>query len=151
MSKLPLNQLQEFRRLSGGFRASRVLLTANNYAVFEHLKTPGTAAAIAKKIKTDPRATEILLDAVTALGLLRKSGSRYSNTPLAKTFLVKESPWYQGYMLRHADQLWKSWSGLDEVVGPFQSSGFSALKLGNDLCAEQNNDGYRLDTQQGHH
>jgi SAM-dependent methyltransferase len=116
MNKPLLNQLQELRRLSGGFRASRVVLTANNYALFEHLKTPKTAAVLAKRIKTDPRATEILLDAITALGLLRKIGSRYSNTPLARTFLIKESPWYQGDMLRHADQLWKSWSGLDDVV-----------------------------------
>ena len=60
-------QLRVFRQLSGGFRASRVILTANNYAVFEHLKTPKTAGALAKRIKTDPRATEILLDAVAAL------------------------------------------------------------------------------------
>jgi len=116
MNKSQANQLQEFRRLSGGFRASRVVLTANNFAVFEYLKTPRTADTIAKKIKTDPRATEILLDAVAALGLLRKNGPRYVNTTLARTFLVKESPWYQGDMLRHSDQLWKSWSGLDEVV-----------------------------------
>jgi 2-polyprenyl-3-methyl-5-hydroxy-6-metoxy-1,4-benzoquinol methylase len=35
---------------------------------------------------------------------------------MAKQFLVKESPLYQGDMLRHADSLWRSWSGLDEVV-----------------------------------
>ena len=83
MNKALLKQLQEFRRLSGGFRASRVLLTANNYAVFEELKTPKTAAALAGRTKTDPRATEILLDAAAALGLLRKIGPRYSNAPLA--------------------------------------------------------------------
>jgi 2-polyprenyl-3-methyl-5-hydroxy-6-metoxy-1,4-benzoquinol methylase len=35
---------------------------------------------------------------------------------MAQKFLVKKSPWYQGDMLRHSDALWKSWSGLDEVV-----------------------------------
>lgn len=116
MNKVLLKQLQDFRQLWGGFRASRVALTANNYAIFEHLKTPMTAAGLAAKIGTDPRATEILLDALTSLGLLRKSGLKYRNTSLAATFLVKTSPWYQGDMLRHADSLWKSWSGLDEVV-----------------------------------
>ena len=111
-----LQQLHVFRQLSGGFRASRVILTANNYAVFEHLKTPKTAGVLAKRIKTDPRATEILLDAVTALDLLKKRGSKYRNSSLATKFLVKKSYWYQGDMLRHSDTLWKSWSALDEVM-----------------------------------
>jgi 3-hydroxy-5-methyl-1-naphthoate 3-O-methyltransferase len=116
MNNKYLQQLQDFARLSGGFRASRVILTANNLEVFEHLKTPKTSAEIAKKLGTNPRATEILLDAVTALGLLAKSGEKYRNEAPAKRFLLKQSPWYQGDMLRHSDALWKSWSGLDEVV-----------------------------------
>jgi predicted O-methyltransferase YrrM len=111
-----LQLLQGFMRLAGGFRASRVILTANNYAVFEHLQTPKTAGMLAKKIKTDLRATEILLDAVTALGLLNKTGPKYRNSSLAAKFLVRKSPWYQGDMLRHSDTLWKNWSGLDEIL-----------------------------------
>ena len=116
MSKDPKKQVQEFARLWGGFRASRVILTANNYGVFDHLKTAKTSEEIARLLSTDPRATEILLDAVTALGLLRKSGAKYRNAELAREFLVKNNPLYQGDMLRHADSLWKSWSNLDEVV-----------------------------------
>jgi 2-polyprenyl-3-methyl-5-hydroxy-6-metoxy-1,4-benzoquinol methylase len=108
--------LREFARLWGGFRASRVVLTANNFAVFEHLRTPATANDMARIVGLDLRATEILLDALTALGLLEKTGNKYRNTEIAKQFLLKDSSWYQGDMLRHADSLWKSWSGLDEVV-----------------------------------
>ncbi len=111
-----LKQIQIFRQLTGGFRASRVILTANNYAIFELLKTPKTKGNLAKELKTDTRATEILLDAVTALGLLKKTGSKYKNTALATKFLVKKSPWYQGDMLHHSDTLWKNWSGLDDVI-----------------------------------
>ncbi len=116
MSKKPTNQLQEFTKLWRGFWASRVVLTANNYGIFDHLKTPKTIGDIARVISGDPRATEILLDAVTSVGLLKKSGGKYRNTETAGQFLVKDSPLYQGDMLRHADDLWKSWSGLDEVV-----------------------------------
>ncbi len=116
MNKTTLQQLQGFMRLAGGFRASRVILTANNFAVFEHLRTPMTANEVAKIVGLDPRATEILFDALTALGLLRKTGNKYRNADVTKQFLVKESPFYQGDMLRHSDTLWKSWSGLDEVV-----------------------------------
>jgi ubiquinone/menaquinone biosynthesis C-methylase UbiE len=116
MNDNALQQLQDFMRLSGGFRASRVILTANGLEVFEHLKTPKTAVEIATKLGTDQRATEILLDAVTSVGLLAKTGAKYRNAAPAKKFLLRESPWYQGDMLRHLDALWKSWSGLDEVV-----------------------------------
>jgi ubiquinone/menaquinone biosynthesis C-methylase UbiE len=116
MNKDIMHQMQGLMRLSGGFRASRVILTANNYAIFEYLKASTTANELSQKIKTDIRATEILLDAVTALGLLKKTGAKYRNSALAKSFLLKESPWYLGDMLRHSDALWKNWSGLDEVV-----------------------------------
>jgi hypothetical protein len=126
MDSILMNQMKDFMRLSGGFRASRVILTANNYAIFEYLKTPMTANDLSMKIKTDARATEILLDAVTALGLLKKTGVSYRNASPARKFLLKESPWYQGDMLRHSDALWKNWSGLDEVVKtglPFRAGG----------------------------
>jgi 2-polyprenyl-3-methyl-5-hydroxy-6-metoxy-1,4-benzoquinol methylase len=116
MKKNLLKQIQEFARLWGGFRASRVILAANNFAIFEHLRTSATANDVAKIVGLDMRATEILLDALTALGLLKKIGNKYRNTEMAKQFLVKGSPLYQGDMLRHADTLWKAWSGLDEVV-----------------------------------
>jgi ubiquinone/menaquinone biosynthesis C-methylase UbiE len=116
MNKNLRKRMQEFAGLWGGFRASRVVLTANNFAVFEHLLTPVTANDVARIVGLDLRATEILLDALTGLGLLKKTGNKYRNTEMTKQFLVKDSPLYQGDMLRHADSLWKSWSGLDEVV-----------------------------------
>ncbi|MHB8846370.1 MAG: methyltransferase family protein [Nitrospirota bacterium] len=117
---------QDFARLVGGFRASRVLLTANNLRIFEHIGKGTTAADLARELRTDPRATGILLDAVAALGLLRKTKGSYRLTVPAKQFLLPSSPWYQGDMLRHMDTLWKNWSGLDEVVRtglPYRSSG----------------------------
>jgi hypothetical protein len=109
-------EAREFSRLWGGFRASRIILTVNNLRVFENIGKGGTADDLASVLNTDPRATEILLDAVAALGLLKKSGMTYRLTPAAKRFLLPDSPWYQGDMLRHADTLWKNWSGLDTVV-----------------------------------
>lgn len=109
-------QARDFAALSGGFRSTRVVLTANNLRIFEHVGKGATAAELSKYLRTDPRATSILLDAVTALGLLRKTRGIYRLTTPAKQFLLPDSPWYQGDMLRHLDALWTSWSGLDEVV-----------------------------------
>ncbi|MEW6740004.1 MAG: methyltransferase [Nitrospirota bacterium] len=111
-----LKQAKELRKLWGGFWSARVLLTANNFGVFDYLKSPKTAIEIAKLLKTDSRATEILLDALAGLGLLKKSGNKYKNTPTANRFLIKESPYYHGDIIKHADTLWKNWSGLDEII-----------------------------------
>ena len=116
MKRTGEQEFREFTRLWGGFRASRVILTANNLGVFEHVGRGATAAGLASALRTDPRATEILLDALAALGLLRKSRGAYKLSRAAQRYLLPDSPLYQGDMLRHADTLWKNWSGLDEVV-----------------------------------
>ena len=110
------DDVKELRRIYGGFWTSRVLLTANNYRVFEYLRSSRTAREVAEILKTDGRATEILLDALTAMGLLRKTGVRYKNTPRSNRFLIAKSAHYQGDIIRHVDTLWKNWSGLDEVI-----------------------------------
>lgn len=106
----------KLREMWGGFRPARVLITANKYRVFDLLTKLQTAKVISQKLSTDLRATEILLDALTSLGLLRKSGNEYKNLPISNRFLVKDSLYYQGNMIRHADYLWKNWSELDEVI-----------------------------------
>ncbi|MEW6215423.1 MAG: methyltransferase [Nitrospirota bacterium] len=111
-----LAQAKKLRELWGGFRPARVLITANKYRVFDHLTKPQSVRAISKKLNTDLRATEILLDALTGLGLLKKMKNRYSNSPIASKFLVIGGSYYQGDILRHADNLWRNWSGLDEVI-----------------------------------
>jgi len=109
-------EAMKIRDIWGGFRSARVLITANNYRIFDYLTTPQSAKAISQKLHMDSRATEILLDALTGIGLLRKSTHKYKNSSIAKRFLVKDKQCYQGDIVRHADTLWKNWSGLDEVV-----------------------------------
>ena len=111
-----LEQSKELRKIWGGFQGARVLLTANNYRVFDYLKKQKAAAGLAKDIGADKRATEILLDALTGLGLLKKQKDQYKNSSLASQFLVSGSPYYKGDIIRHADTLWQNWSGLDNVV-----------------------------------
>lgn len=109
-------EAMKVREIWGAFRSSRVLITANNYRVFDLLIKPQSAKAISQKLKTDLRATEILLDALTGLGFLKKSNRKYRNTSISNHFLVKGEPYYQGDIIKHADNLWRNWSSLDEVV-----------------------------------
>ncbi len=109
-------QTKEIRKIWGSFREARVLLTANNYRVFDYLKIQKTAAELAKDLDADKRAMEILLDALTGLGFLKKQKGQYKNSKIASQFLVSESPYYQGAIIKHADTLWQNWSGLDTVI-----------------------------------
>lgn len=67
----PLERVKELRRLWNGFWRSRVLLSAKNLDMFDYLKSRKAASEIAKTFKLDKSATEILLYALTGLGLLK--------------------------------------------------------------------------------
>ena len=111
------DDLAGLRKLYLGFVSSRVILTANNLKIFENLKKASSATEIAEKLNIDPRATEIVLDALTGIGLVRKSRTgRYRNTPESNRYLVKGARLYQGDIIKHASTMWQNFSALDEVV-----------------------------------
>jgi ubiquinone/menaquinone biosynthesis C-methylase UbiE len=114
--KKNLEEVAELRRIWGAFRDSRVLMTANNFKIFDYLVKPQTAKTVSRRTNADMRATGILLDALTGIGLLQKNNNKYRNAKIADHFLVSGRPHYQGDIIRHADNLWKNWSGLDEVM-----------------------------------
>jgi ubiquinone/menaquinone biosynthesis C-methylase UbiE len=108
------------------FMPARIILTANHYRIFDHCESGGkTAASLSGLVKTDGRATELLLNSLVALGLLKKKGDRYGNTALSSRYLVKGKPQYQGDIMDHYNTLWDNWSGLDTVLKtgkPFRRS-----------------------------
>jgi ubiquinone/menaquinone biosynthesis C-methylase UbiE len=107
---------KELKKIWSGFQSARVLITANNLKVFDYLKRPQGADALSRAMATDRRATALLLDALVSMGLLTKQSEKYRNTPLSARYLLKDSPEYQGDIIKHADVLWQNWSALDEVV-----------------------------------
>jgi ubiquinone/menaquinone biosynthesis C-methylase UbiE/DNA-binding transcriptional ArsR family regulator len=111
------NDLAGLRKLYLGFMSSRVILTANNLGLFGNLKKASSSTEIARKLKIDPRAAEILLDALTGIGLVCKSrDGRYRNASISNRYLVKGTPLYQGDIIKHASTMWQNFSALDEVV-----------------------------------
>jgi len=111
------DDLARLRKLYLGFISSRVILTSNNLGIFDSLKKPLSAAEISGKMKIDPRATEILLDALIGIGLLSKSSNgKYRNAQVSNHYLVKGSSLYQGDIVKHASTMWQNFSALDEVV-----------------------------------
>lgn len=104
-------------RQVSSFGPARIILTANDVRLFDLLEGRGlTAAAAARALKADLRASEIILDALAAIGLLKKDGGRYANQSVASKHLVSGKPGYQGDILRHYSSLWDNWSGLTRVL-----------------------------------
>ena len=98
------------------FRTARVLLTAYELGMFTALgDSPKTAAEVAVLIKSDERATDRLMDALCAMGLLKKRSGRFSNTPLSDRFLVEGKPDYMAGLM-HSAHLWRTWSMLTDAV-----------------------------------
>lgn len=121
--------LAGFRRLYLGFMGARAVLTANNLGVFERLKKASSAKEVALRLKTDPRATEILLDALTGLGLVKKTKDwKYINAPVSSKYLVKGERLYQGDIVRHASNMWNNFSNLDKVVRTGKPAGGKKLE-----------------------
>lgn len=80
-----------------------------------------TAHELSEQIGVDERGVAALLNALSAMGLLVKTGSRYANTPESWDLLVRHSPHYIGYMIMHHHHLVEPWSRLDEAVRSGQS------------------------------
>lgn len=111
-----LEQSQGLKKLWSAYQSSRVLITANNFRVFDFLQKQKTAPGLAKEINTDVRATGILLDALTGMGLLIKQNNKYRNSSQASRFLVSGSRYYQGDIIKHGETMWDRWTDLDSVL-----------------------------------
>jgi C-methyltransferase len=109
----PLMQLMQ------GYQATALLRTGVELGVFDRLAGgPATAAAVASSVGADERGVRILLDALTALGLLEGDGEGYRLSPLSAAYLVSSGPAYLGSLTRifSADHLWERFRGLSGAV-----------------------------------
>lgn len=104
-------------KLARQFMESRILLSAAQMNLFTHLDgKPSTAENIAVGLHADVRALSILLDALTAMGLLSKQEDTYRCTTEASLFLTDKSSQSVLPMIRHMAFLWDKWSVLTSKV-----------------------------------
>ena len=98
------------------FRQSRIILSGFELELFTALDDGRkTSTEVAQKLGTDPRGTDRLMNALCALGLLRKNSYLFSNTPFSAAYLVKGKPKYLA-SLSHMAGLWHRWSSLTQAV-----------------------------------
>jgi (2Fe-2S) ferredoxin/methylase of polypeptide subunit release factors len=107
---------EELNQFMRGFMESRLFLTAVELDLFTAIGNGAKAADIAKAIQTDPRATEALLNALTAIQVLEKENNAFKNTPLTTKYLVKGSEHDSRIATMHVVGLWHRWSTLTECL-----------------------------------
>lgn len=106
-------------QLGMGFWSAKTLLSAVELGLFTELaEEPLSGDALAARLKLHPRSWRDFLDALVALGMLRREeDDRYANTPETGTFLVRTRPGYIGGMLEMANaRLYGFWGSLTEAL-----------------------------------
>lgn len=100
------------------FRRSKVLFAAVSLGIFEVLeRSPETTDALAAALHLDRDALERLLDACVALKLLRRTGAKYENAPVASSYLCRNNDRaLTGYILYSNDVLYRMWGHLEDAI-----------------------------------
>lgn len=107
---------EELSQAVYGFRASRVILSAFELGFFSLLGDQSLdAGTIAAQAGADARACERLLNALCALGLVKKVQGRFRNSRVARDFLVAGKARFMAG-LAHSARQWHSWSTLSDAV-----------------------------------
>jgi DNA-binding Lrp family transcriptional regulator len=100
------------------FWASKSLLSAVEMGVFTELADgPQEFGKLAGRLGLHERSARDFLDALVALGFLKRTGDTYSNTDETDLFLDKKKPSYLGGMLEMANaRLYRFWGSLTEAL-----------------------------------
>ena len=100
------------------FWGSKTLLSAVELGLFTELaKGPLDANVLAKRLTLHQRSARDFFDALVALGMLRRTGTRYANTPETSLFLDRGKPSYVGGILEMCNaRLYHFWGSLTDAL-----------------------------------
>jgi (2Fe-2S) ferredoxin/2-polyprenyl-3-methyl-5-hydroxy-6-metoxy-1,4-benzoquinol methylase len=99
-----------------GFQESRILLTAVELDLFTAVGSGARADEVSARTGSDPRATEMLLNALVAMGWLTKEGTIFRNSPSSARYFVADSADDSRAATMHLVHLWRTWSTLTDCV-----------------------------------
>jgi len=107
----------ELTSLASGHVEARIVQAAVELGLFDCLADQSLdAAQVAGALRTDLRATELLLNSLTALSLLQKTGEQFSLSAASKIYLAGNSPNSLCGMIRFDASLWNCWERLADAV-----------------------------------
>jgi len=100
-----------------GYQGAAVLAAAADLELFTALRSgPASARAVAEAIGCDLRGLEVLLDALTALRLLEKSGCNYRLAPGLEDLLLEDGSQTVLAMVQHQANCMRRWGQLAKAV-----------------------------------
>jgi ubiquinone/menaquinone biosynthesis C-methylase UbiE len=109
--------MESILKLGNNFMASRVFLTGAELDLYSLLAPkPLSIDEIVAEKKADQRGMTILLDALSALGLLVKNGNKYQTELSVAHLLTSDSHNSVLPMALHMCTLWQTWSKLTDVI-----------------------------------
>jgi SAM-dependent methyltransferase len=107
----------QLMRLAAGHVEARIVQTAIELAVFDALEDSAlTSEAVAHRLELEPKAAELLLNALAALDLLHKQGDQFSLAEAARKYLLCSSPFSVGGMIRFEGSVWNCWEKLPQAI-----------------------------------
>jgi predicted O-methyltransferase YrrM len=120
----PVSQA-DILNLARNFMECRILLSGAELDLFT-LLAPGSLSdqEIAEKTRADLRGLTILLDALSAMGLLIKQGQTYQCPPTISPLLSSKSPNSILPWVLHMANVWKRWSSLTDIIQGDQQINF---------------------------
>lgn len=132
-------------QLGFGFWGSKALLSAVELGLFTELaRKPLDAGALTKRLELHPRSARDFFDALVALGMLKRVGTRYANTSETAQFLDRAKPSYVGGILEMANaRLYPFWGSLTEGLRTGKPQ--NEVKTGEDFFGTLYADPQRLE------
>jgi SAM-dependent methyltransferase len=103
--------------LNGAYAESRILHAAIELNIFDTIGSQMMSAKeVSAKIHTEVRATELFLNALTALNLLEKKDNLFSLTEVSGKYLLSASETCYSSMIKFDSSMWNVWEKLTEAV-----------------------------------
>ena len=103
--------------LTSGHVEARIVQTAVKLRIFDALgDEPKSAEATSQVLHLEAKATELLLNALTAINLLEKQANLFSLADASKQYLLRSSPRYVGGMIHFDASLWSCWEKLEQAL-----------------------------------
>lgn len=114
---MSIGSFDDLMEVTKGFRRARIILSAVETDIFNII---GNAKLSAKQVaeteNLNPRAVEMMLDALVAMGLLIKEDDWYGLSEFAAEYLCKGSEAHIGATMLHHANLWQNWSNLTDII-----------------------------------
>jgi SAM-dependent methyltransferase len=121
--------MRDFLELIGSYKTTNVILAAVELDLFAEIGNKKmTAKELARQMKTDHKATGILLNFLCRCHMILKEGDRYSNIPRAGKFLSRDSM-FSFYPIFKFEQLLK-----ENLITPRNI--VERIKHGRDSCVD---------------